>query len=91
MKDGQKIVFYGKGDQEIGLEPGNIIIVIDESEHSVFTRKGNNLFILIELTLTEALCGCSKLITTLDKRILLTQTVTGLFLTCIYFLSFYIF
>lgn len=36
MVDGQKIVFGGEGDQEPGLEAGDIIIVLDEQEHSVF-------------------------------------------------------
>lgn len=33
MVDGQKITFSGEGDQEPGLEPGDIIIVLDEREH----------------------------------------------------------
>lgn len=36
MADGQKITFGGEGDQEPGLEAGDIIIVLDEKEHSVF-------------------------------------------------------
>lgn len=36
MADGQKITFGGEGDQEPGLEPGDIIIVLDEKEHDVF-------------------------------------------------------
>lgn len=80
MKDGQKIVFYGKGDQELGLEPGNVIIVIDESDHPVFTRKGSNLIITMGLTLSEALCGCVRTIETLDKRVLVTHLLPGAFL-----------
>lgn len=38
MKDGQKIVFHGEGDQEPGLEPGDIIIVLEQKTHPVFTR-----------------------------------------------------
>lgn len=38
MKDGQKIVFHGEGDQEPGKEPGDIIIVLDQREHPHFTR-----------------------------------------------------
>ena len=36
MADGQKITFSGEGDQEPGLEPGDIIILIDEKEHGTF-------------------------------------------------------
>lgn len=36
MADGQKIMFTGEGDQEPGLEPGDIMIVLDEKEHEVF-------------------------------------------------------
>lgn len=77
MKDGQKIIFYGKGDQESNLEPGNVIIVIDEQEHTIFTRKGSNLFMTLPLNLTEALCGCVKVITTLDKRCLVVTQLPG--------------
>jgi len=77
MKDGQKIVFYGKGDQEVGLEPGNIIIVLDEMEHPVFVRKGSNLIVSLSLNLAEALCGCTKVIETLDKRSLVTHILPG--------------
>lgn len=51
MSDGQKIVFSGEGDQEPELEPGDLIIVLDEKEHDVsgpFTpnlmRKRKNLW-----------------------------------------------
>lgn len=36
MVDGQKITFSGEGDQEPGLEPGDIIIVLDEREHRTY-------------------------------------------------------
>jgi len=77
MKDGQRIVFYGKGDQEVGLEPGNIIIVVDEGDDAIFKRKGSNLHMTMQMTLSEALCGCSKAITTLDKRTIVFTLLPG--------------
>lgn len=37
MKDGQKITFHGEEVQEPGLQPGDIIIVLDQKDHAVFT------------------------------------------------------
>ena len=36
MVDGQKITFSGEGDQEPGLEPGDIVILLEEKDHDVF-------------------------------------------------------
>lgn len=36
MADSQKITFSGEGDQDPGVEPGDMIIVLDEKEHEVF-------------------------------------------------------
>ena len=62
MKDGQKITFRGEGDQEPGLEPGDIIIILDEREHSTFKRRGSDLIMQFSLELTEALCGFKRTI-----------------------------
>lgn len=77
MEDGQKITFSGEGDQEPGLEPGDIIIVLDEKKHPVFTRNGTDLLMKMTINITEALCGFKKTIETLDKRTLVVQTVPG--------------
>lgn len=77
MKDGQQIRFTGEGDQEPGLEPGDIVIVLDEKEHPVFTRHGIDLAMRMELELVEALCGCQRTIETLDKRMLVIHTLPG--------------
>ncbi|XP_061595292.1 dnaJ homolog subfamily A member 1 [Cololabis saira] len=77
MKDGQKIVFHGEGDQEPGLEPGDIIFVLDQREHPIFTRKGQDLLMSMELQLGEALCGFKKPIQTLDNRTLLITSHPG--------------
>lgn len=44
MRDNQKIVFYGEGDQEPGIEPGDVVLVIKTKSHEQFERKGDDLF-----------------------------------------------
>lgn len=77
MADGQRIVFNGEGDQEPGLEAGDIIIVLDEKEHPVFKRSGNDLIMRLNLQLVESLCGFQKVIRTLDDRDLVITSVPG--------------
>lgn len=77
MKDGQKITFHGEGDQEPGLEPGDVIIVLDQKEHAVFQRQGDDLIMRINLKLVEALCGFRKTVETLDNRLLVVSTKPG--------------
>lgn len=77
MRDGQKITFHGEGDQEPGLEPGDVIIVLDQKEHPVFKRQEDNLRTNVNLKLVEALCGFKKTIQTLDNRTLIISTQPG--------------
>jgi hypothetical protein len=77
MKDGQQIRFSGEGDQEPGLEPGDIVIVLDEKEHPQFRRRGMDLITQKELQLVEALCGFQKTIKTLDNRSLIITCLPG--------------
>lgn len=78
MIDQQKIVFNGEGDQEPGLEHGDIIIVLEEKPHAIFKRNGNNLLIRpYELDLVEALCGFRRSITTLDGRNIIISADPG--------------
>lgn len=77
MVDGQKIVFSGEGDQEPGLDPGDIVILLEEKEHEVFKHARNDLIMRIQLELVEALCGFQKVIRTLDGRDLVITSFPG--------------
>lgn len=81
MKDGQKIMFSGEGDQEPGLEAGDVIIVLDEQQHTTFVRKGNDLYMRMNVVLVEALCGFQKTVQTLDNRTLLITNLPGTVIT----------
>ncbi|KAL4695621.1 hypothetical protein H8959_000716 [Pygathrix nigripes] len=77
MKDGQKITFHGEGDQEPGLEPGGIIIMLDQKDHAVFTGRGEDLFMCMNIQLVEALCDFQKPISTLDNRTIVITSHPG--------------
>lgn len=77
MRDGQKIVFSGEGDQEPDLQPGDIVIVLEEIEHAVFKRSKQDLVMQMPLQLVEALCGFQKSIKTLDSRDLVVTNLPG--------------
>lgn len=77
MKDEQQIRFAGEGDQEPGLEPGDVVIVLDLQEHPVLKRAGSDLVMAIDIGLAEALCGFSYTIQTLDKRQICFHTLPG--------------
>ncbi|XP_060742456.1 dnaJ homolog subfamily A member 4 [Tachysurus vachellii] len=77
MKDGQKITFHGEGDQEPGLEPGDVVIVLDQKDHPVFQRREDNLHMKMQIKLVEALCGFKKTIQTLDNRTLVISSPPG--------------
>lgn len=77
MQNGQKIVFNGEGNQEPGLQPGNILIKLLEKEHPVFQRRHNDLIMKMQLQLVEALCGFQKVVRTLDGRDLVVTRQPG--------------
>lgn len=59
----------GEGDQIPDQEPGDIVFILDQTNHDVFTRSGADLSAEIEVTLAEALCGFSRIVVThLDGR-----------------------
>lgn len=77
MRDGQHVRFSGEGDQDPELEPGDIVIVLDEKEHERFTRRGLDLIHKVTLSMSEALCGFQRTISTLDERTLVVDNRPG--------------
>lgn len=67
-KKGTKITFPEKGNESPNVIPADIVFIVDEKPHSVFTRDGNDLIVTQKVTLIEALTGYTVNLTTLDGR-----------------------
>ena len=77
MRENEKITFRGEGDQVPDIEPGDVIIVLQQKPHEKFQRTGNNLLMTQTISLTEALCGFQLVLKHLDGRDLLITHPPG--------------
>ncbi|KAI0488959.1 hypothetical protein KFK09_028798 [Dendrobium nobile] len=67
-KKGTKITFPEKGNETPNVIPADIVFIVDEKPHDVFSREGNDLVMTQKISLVEALTGYTAHITTLDGR-----------------------
>jgi DnaJ family protein A protein 2 len=77
MKNNQKITFPGEADQKPGIQPGDVVFVVQQKEHKIFKRKNDDLLIQQKIPLVEALCGTTFLLTHLDGRKIVVKTQPG--------------
>ncbi|WOK91515.1 hypothetical protein Cni_G00206 [Canna indica] len=67
-KKGTKITFPERGNKRPNTIPADIVFIVEEKPHPVFTREGNDLVVLQKISLVEALTGYTVNLTTLDGR-----------------------
>lgn len=77
MRGGQTITFHGESDQAPGVQPGDVVIEVNEKPHDRFRRQGNDLFAEREVDLLTALAGGQFAIKHLDDRALVVNMVPG--------------
>jgi len=77
MKDGQQMRFSAEGDQQPGVEPGDVVVILDEKAHPVFKRQRADLVMSMQIDLVDALCGFQKTIDTMDGRTLVVNSLPG--------------
>lgn len=65
-KKGTKITFQEKGNKQPNVIPADLVFIVDEQPHSVFTREGNDLVVVQKISLAEAITGYTVRLTTLD-------------------------
>ncbi|MEJ7620849.1 MAG: molecular chaperone DnaJ [Aquificaceae bacterium] len=75
---GSKVLAEGKGNAGMfGGPPGDLIINIKVKPHPIFERRGNNLYVDVNLKLTEAILGTELEVPTLEGKSVRVKTPLG--------------
>lgn len=77
VKSGERIEMPGEGDQQPGVEPGDVIFEIEQKPHPRFQRKDDDLFYRADIDLLTALAGGTLHIEHLDDRWLNVEIIPG--------------
>jgi len=68
-RDGQRIRLAGKGNAGVrGGPDGDLYLIVRIDPHPVFTRKGDNIYVSVPVTVTEAALGAKIEVPTIDGR-----------------------
>ena len=68
-ENNMELMMEGQGNNISSGIPGDLIILIEEQEHELFTRKGNSIFYDLYISYHDTLFGGSVEIQTLDGRV----------------------
>ena len=60
--NGERVVLHGEADQKPGFTAGDLVFVVVQEPHEVFSRKGRDLCAEIEVQLFEALTGLDRVV-----------------------------
>ena len=68
-RDGQRIRIPGKGNAGIGGgQPGDLYVIIRTGTHPVFRREGDDIYLTVPVTASEAALGARVEVPTIDGR-----------------------
>lgn len=69
MRHGDFVKFDQVADEAVGHIPGDLIFVINQQDHPVFRRQGDDLYVDFTISLLESLVGFSKTLEHLDGHV----------------------
>ncbi|CAF0855621.1 unnamed protein product [Adineta ricciae] len=75
--DCETVKFHGEGHQIPNGTPGTVFVILKQEPHNLFERKNDNLFMRMEINLTECLCGFQRVIKLLDNHEILIDHPAG--------------
>jgi len=78
---GQRIVVPGAMDFDANATPGDVVFIVEQQPHPIYTRKGHDLAIRLEIRWQEALCGVKREVPHLNGKPLRIRSGGGHILT----------
>ena len=70
IDDGQTLTLRGQGHAgRNGGPAGDVFITVSVVEHSIFERRGNDIYCDIPISFTDAALGCEMVVPTLDGKV----------------------
>ena len=70
IRDGQTLRLRGKGEPGIGKgEPGDALITVHVAEHPTFKREGDNIRVVLPITIDEAVLGAKVEVPTITGKV----------------------
>ena len=68
-RDGQRIRLQGKGNAGLnGGAPGDLFLIVRTGPHPVFTRQGDDILVIVPVTVAEAALGAKVDVPTINGR-----------------------
>ncbi len=69
VSEGQYIPLRGQGNAgKHGGGPGDLFLYIEEEKHKIFHREGNDIYMELELSITDAILGTEKIVPALNNE-----------------------
>ncbi|KAF5324670.1 hypothetical protein D9611_004417 [Ephemerocybe angulata] len=69
IRPGETVLFADEGDRSPEMDPGDLVVTIEETSHPQFRRLGDDLVMQMDIDLLTSLVGGEVSIKHLDKRI----------------------
>ena len=69
VTDGMQLSMSGKGNEVAGGIPGDLLILVEEEEHDILKRDGNNVIYDLYISFIDAALGTSIEVPTIDGKV----------------------
>lgn len=67
-RTGDRFVVQGRGNTAPGFARGDVVVVVEVVPHSRFRREGDDLVTKVNISLSDALCGTTVTVRTMEGR-----------------------